>query len=568
MILAELKRLAHDEGLLENPDFEPRPVRFLIKVDRDGRALGFQDTLPPPITGQRGKPKARAQEIPRRDPGKTSGNDPDFLVEKAEYVFGVNPDDPARAAKRHANYIEQIKRLAEETKDDGALAVLSFLMEATNTTRELPQGWTPGDLFAFIFAPDIDQLVSDRPDVASYWSRFRAGTGEISGSIGECLVCGARTRIADSHPKIRYVPGGQTSGASLVSFNARAFESYGLERNDNAPVCQACADAYTTALNRLLHPAYPLNGTTLPQLHYRISADTVAVFWNRGASEFASVAFLVLRGDPEAVKALLGSPWKGRSIDLEDPAEFYLAILSGAQGRVILRDWITSTISEVSKNMERFFRETEIVKSKPWEPDVLPLLEIVRSLAVRRDDKQLPPNLAAELFEAILLGSSYARGLLQQVLLRLRADRDFSTARMAFIKALLIRNEKMEVTKDMDTQNTNVGYRLGRLFAVLERLQGAAIGDPNASIVDRFYGAASTRPVLVFPQLLGLAQHHASKAETGGYFQKLIGEIVEPLDPNNALPSMLSMKDQGLFALGYYQQRADLWKKKSDKATD
>ena len=114
----------------------------------------------------------------------------------------------------------------------------------------------------------------------------------------------------------------------------------------------------------------------------------------------------------------------------------------------------------------------------------------------------------------------------------------------------------------LNFDNNQTGYRLGRLFAVLERLQGDAINSPNATIVDRYYGSASTTPAVVFPRLIGLAQHHASKSARGGFFQKMIEEIAWGLDPADAFPSTLPLEQQGLFALGYYHQRAELWRKK------
>jgi CRISPR-associated protein Csd1 len=282
----------------------------------------------------------------------------------------------------------------------------------------------------------------------------------------------------------------------------------------------------------------------------------VAVFWTR-AHDFADIFAEALEGDPQAVAALLGSPWKGRPAALDQEAPFYLLVLSGAQGRAILRGWFESTLRKVAENVSRYFLDIALIKRFPSEPDVLPLRQVLRSLAAFEDDKNLSPNLPPELFKAILFGNRYPHSVFEAALRRLRAEHNFSRARLAVVKAVLKRNQDMEVKKEMDESNTHVGYRLGRLFAVLDRLQAAAIGKPSATIVDRFYGAASTTPVLVFPRLLALAQHHARKAgKLGGYFQGLIEEIVRPLDPENAFPSALALEEQGLFALGYYHQRA------------
>lgn len=572
MILAELKRLAQAQGLLEDPHYEPKPVKYVIRIDETGGCLGIDSTVESPPPGERGKPRARAFSIPRRS-GKTSGDSADFLVENSEYVFGLEapgvgrkdpgrPREPEKLEKRRESYARCVREACDASGDEGLVAIVRFL-EANPPGApvvRLPPDLGKGDLFCFVLAGDEDRLISSRDRVRSYWAALREGPQDGTGS-GRCLVCGLSARIATKNPQLRLVPGGSPMGASLVSFNSNAFESYGLSRTENAPICQPCADGYTTGLNRLLHPAYPGPSGPMSRQSYRVSDDTTAVFWTKQA-EFDDLFAQLLDGNPDAIAALLGSPWKGRQIPLDAESPFYMALISGAQGRAILRDWIESSVRVITDNVRRYFAETALVPRMAGDPENGPLRNVLRSLAARGEDKNLPPNLAGRLFESILLGRPYPMSLLGTAVRRTRVERDLPQARVAVLKAVLIRNEGMEVKKDMDATNTNTGYRLGRLFAVLERLQGAAIGNPNATIVDRYFGAASTTPVLVFPRLMSLAQHHAAKAENGGYFQRLIEEIVEPLQPATAFPSTLDLPTQGMFALGYYHQRAALWRKK------
>lgn len=113
----------------------------------------------------------------------------------------------------------------------------------------------------------------------------------------------------------------------------------------------------------------------------------------------------------------------------------------------------------------------------------------------------------------------------------------------------------------LDLENTNIGYRLGRLFAVLEKIQEEASPGINATIRDRFYGAASGTPVAAFPHLMKLKNHHLSKLENRGRavnLEKIVGEIVDGI---NNFPAHLQLQEQGLFAVGYYHQRQDFFKK-------
>jgi CRISPR-associated protein Csd1 len=177
---------------------------------------------------------------------------------------------------------------------------------------------------------------------------------------------------------------------------------------------------------------------------------------------------------------------------------------------------------------------------------------------------------------AILEGTPYPATLLQAAVRRNRAEQEVPYPRAALIKACLNRtlrfnnpkNEK-EITMSIDPANTNIGYRLGRLFAVLERVQIRAATqkggkEPNSTIRDRYYGAASAIPVTVFGTLMRLSKHHLAKLENVGErinFEKLFGEI---MDGFTDFPAHLDTADQGRFAIGYYHQMQDFYTKKTD----
>jgi CRISPR-associated protein Csd1 len=258
--------------------------------------------------------------------------------------------------------------------------------------------------------------------------------------------------------------------------------------------------------------------------------------------------------DPEAVKALLESPHKGRDT-LKLSARFYCLLISGGQGRAIVRGMHTGVLGDVETNIREYFSVIARFSESP-----LPLFFLLRSLAVQGKADNLPPSLAGEVFLAILFGLKYPFSLLSSAVQRCRAEQEVSRERAALIQLYFQRNKKrQELTMGLNRESPDPGYRLGRLLAVLERLQGEANRNLNKTIVDRYYGAASTRPVTVFPSLIHLAQHHAGKARNPGYFQKEIGEV---LDAVQSFPPHLSLEEQGLFALGYYHQRQEYFKKR------
>ncbi|MEI9972535.1 MAG: type I-C CRISPR-associated protein Cas8c/Csd1 [Ignavibacteriota bacterium] len=361
----------------------------------------------------------------------------------------------------------------------------------------------------------------------------------------------------DKHPSVQ-IRGGSSSGIALVSFNSSAFESFGWERNQNAPVCRDCAEGYTTGLRRLISNRYPdplHPGEFLPRRFVGLTGDTVAVFWADADSKSLDwFADIFEKPDPEAVKSLIESPHKG-SKPSKLSARFYCLLISGGQGRAIVRGMHTGTVAEVELNVAKYFSNITRFSEGP-----LPVFFLLRSLAIQGKADNLPPSLAGEVFLAILFGLKYPFSLLSSAVQRCRAEQKVSRERAALIQLYFQRNkEREELTMGLNRESPDPGYRLGRLLAVLEKLQGEANKGLNKTIVDRYYGAASTRPVTVFPSLIHLAQHHAGKARNPGFFQKEIGDV---LDAVESFPPHLSLEEQGLFALGYYHQRQEYFKKR------
>lgn len=612
MILQALYQLAEAEHLMVDPDFEWKPLAWLLTVGEDGSLLGILGTHTIPAS-EEGKKKPRPRptnfEVPR-EAGRTSGDRAFFLFDKAEYVLGLDPEsdpakrrEPEKLAARFALFRQRAEECLTATGDEGVRAVCRFLdrLGRGEIVVILPEECAGNDLFGFVYAPDVDRLVTARPQVRDFWRSLRALPEDAGVPLQLCLVSGVLAPRAATVPLIKNVPGGSTSGVALVSFNSNAFESYGWAGNDNAHMSRAAAEACSTALNRLLHPAFPdpgQPGQTLPSRHLRLSADTAVCFWARtpAGDDFAGQIIGLLEGDPESVRALYRSLWTGVEVGIEDASAFYALTLSGAQGRLILRDWLESHVQEVEAHLVEHFRDLSIVrntpppKARPLAP-ALPLRVLLRSLAVRGEDKGIPAPLAGQLVHAALTGVPYPVSILQRALERARAeigrsewlDLDRRDARAALIKAVLNRRRRFhqatapypEVTQAMDPENTQPGYLLGRLMALLERTQQLALGnDVNASVVDRFFSAASATPRVVFIRLLKNFRHHVRKAKddpkTGRaamFVEQQVDRILHDLgDRLENFPSSLSLEEQGLFILGYHHQRHDLFLDREERA--
>jgi len=626
MILQALHGLGEREDLLPDPDYQDRPVAWLVTVGPGGRLLGIQGTHYTPLPQGRRKPRpvAKTYRIPRRQESRSGISPPaEFFVDNALYVFGISVDGKYAADKARGRadmFLETVRECWEETCDEGVKAVLDLLDAVADRRQPVDlTGLDPpcrsNDLFAFVYAPDVDLLVTDRPKVEAYWRRRRRKTQAPPAGAVRCLVTGRPCVPVGKHRKLKHVP--QKGGAGDIALiplgsPSNMFESYGWKKNENAPISADAAEMCATALNRLLHPAFPdphQPGQTMARRNLRISADTVVCYWSATESgdQFCDMVGPVLEAaDPEQVGEAYRSLWRGRPVPIEDTSAFYALTLTGQQGRAIVRDWFESTLQQVSQNLAAHFRDLRVVRNaRPRDGTadvplgVRALMEAVAQPAERRSEG-VPPHLAAQFVRAAFAGTPYPLGLLQRAVLRFRAEigketqnnrpdrrvRNWNDARAAIIKAVLNRCVRArisqldrEVKPEMDPTNRSEGYVLGQLMAVFERLQQLAIGDPNASVVDRYFSGASASPKSVFVRLYKNARHHARKAregESAGFafrLERLIDELSaafglseRAIHPErNALPAFLSQEQQGLFVLGYHHMRRWLWMNREER---
>jgi CRISPR-associated protein Csd1 len=307
--------------------------------------------------------------------------------------------------------------------------------------------------------------------------------------------------------------------------------------------------------------------------------DASTVFWAKDPSDFEDI-FISCFEQPakgeEAVKydkirSLLASVRSG--VPAEDETRpFYVLGLAPNAARISIRFWYEGTLKQIKERMARFFEEIELVKSAR-DPEFLSMLQLLSSTATEGKIDNLPPNITGDFVRAVLMGGSYPRTLLANAVRRCKAEQRVTYARVSILKAFLVRDARFsktttkEVSVALDKTYDNIGYVLGRLFAVLERIQEKAQPGINKTIRDTYFGAATSSPQITFKRLDELSIHHLAKIRNSGksigWYEQLKCEVFGLLSPTG-FPIQLSMEDQARFSVGYYHQRQDFFTKKEE----
>jgi CRISPR-associated protein Csd1 len=551
---------------------EQKDIPFLLEIDADGQLLQLLDTR-----DLIGKKKIAQNFLVPIGVKRASGISANLLWDTIEYVLGVDTKGkPDRVREQHAAFCARIKSLTPTVHDDeGIRAVLKFLERIDLLELQRQPAWPDAlesnAIVSFRLHGDHD-LVCQRPAVVR---AFASVADEDHTNLGICLITGEKSPVERLHTSIKGVWGAQTSGANIVSFNARAFESYGKteRQGENAPVSRTAAFAYTTALNHLLR-----RGSTQ---RFQVG-DASTVFWADKDDQFENIFGELFNDDPGAntlaVQALFDSINTGKLAGLEGETRFHVLGLSPNAARISVRFYHCLTLRDLGVRILQHYKDLEVARG-PKDPQYPSLFRLLSASALQNKADNIPPNLGGAIVDAIFSGENarYPSAWLNVAISRCRAEQSVNYLRAATIKACLqrqIRNasarslgqtNEQEFLPMLDSSNTHPAYLLGRLFSVLEKIQEEASPGLNATIRDRYYGAASSTPVAVFTTLLRLKNAHLKQLKFGRstYFEKLLGDVLGPL---NDFPKHLPLAEQGRFALGYYHQRQDFFTKKSDNS--
>lgn len=601
-ILSALARLydrMQDAGDAPRPGYSSEKISFAMVIDAEGNPLQLSDKRS--HAGR--KPEARVMAVPEAVK-RSSGIKPNLLWDKTAYVLGVIaveeegedgnkrviPGQGKRTADEHAAFVEAHRNLLADANDPGLVALRRFL-----------DRWRPEAFAELGFNTDaLDQNIvfefNDGTGPGFVHERQAAVSILVASSemqSGLCLVTGDNAPIERLHPKIKGVMGAQSSGASLVSFNNDAYESFGKSQGDNAPVSERAAFAYGTALNALLARDSERN--------LRVGDMTVA-FWaeaDRHETAAAAESSMWLTFQPpdddaelNTLRAAIMDVASGRPAnpDLDPATRVYMLGLAPNAARLSVRFWYPGTFGDFARHVARFWEDLRI-EPAPWKgpPAAWSLLyETAIRVGGRPKAETIPPLLGGQVVRSVLTGQPLPRTLLSAVIARIRADGEINGRRAAICKAVMNAHrrdrrgsqtaidlipKKEEIPVSLDPDSTNPAYCLGRLFAAYAYAE-LSFTKRNSTIRDKYLAGASANPARVFPLLMRGYEHNRSglmKAtdKRRGYgvkADKTVAAILELLDGGINLPVSLTMDEQAKFFVGFYHQSNAFFDKPEEAA--
>lgn len=578
---------------LSPPGWELKAIPFLIVLEPKGQVVSVVSRA------DQDNPRGSQILVPQSEirSGKNAWAQPNLLWDHYGFVLGepkrkpngdIDPTDSYdKATKQLGAFVARIESLLLKYPESEGLASISKFYASGEYKKVFSRPDAAemvkiaGANMTFRLVDAIEPILYERwvqNIVSTNTAEDEGADAVVAPKSGICLVSGDLVEIARLHPKIYRVCSKPTALAAANSKEAQAYSSYGKDQGYIFPVGKPAAFAYTTALNHLLRKDSP----------QRIQVgDASTVFWAERESEFETLIPDIFgdlpKDDPDAgtraVQTLLNAVHSGQWGHSDENLRFYVLGLAPNAARISIRFFHCVTLRELGQRMAQHFEDLSLARG-PHDAQYPSLFRLLTAVAVQNKADNIPPNLGGSIVDAIFSGvnTPYPSLWLNAAVGRSRAEQNVNYLRAAAIKACLNRQlrhaqlssprlcPEQEFLPMLDLSNPNPAYRLGRLFAVLEKIQEEASPGLNATIRDRYYGAASSTPVAVFTTLLRLKNAHLKKLTTGRtlWFEKLLGEVLGPVTD---FPKHLPLPDQGRFALGYYHQRQDFFTKKPDDST-
>ncbi len=577
MILQALVKHYEDmteKGVLAGYGWNPQKVSYVLYLDEEGNLLQAVSLKEEKKT-EKGKSISvlQSMDLPAAAGGRTSNAVvANFLWDNASYILGADDKDPQRAVRRFEASRELHQKILSDVDIPAARALLAFF-ERWEPAQAREHSALRDQYEDILKTPNLvfryqGKYLQEYPEIRKAWLDYYSGGEEKEEGI--CLVTGEKTPIAKLHPLIKGVLGAQSSGASLVSFNAVSSCSYAQEQGNNAPTGEYAAFAYGAALNHLL---------SQKDYVFRIGEkdNTTVLSWAEGGGkEYPGLLGCFLFGMDSSyteselrkmVKNLLeGQPIEFEESKMDPNRPFYILGISPNAARLSVRFFLRNSFGNILRNVNAHYERLEIQKSNPDQSDNIFLWRLLGATVNQNaKDKSPSSELTGEVLRAVLTGDRYPATLLNGVTMRIRAEHRVTRERAAIIKAYYLKNPNPDVPKEVLTvslnkESTNVPYQLGRLFSILETIQYEANSKNtkiNTTIKDKYFNSASATPAVVFPTLINLAQKHLKKMDIGAQItlEKQLREVMDKLDEE--YPARLTLPQQGSFQLGYYHQQTN-----------
>ncbi len=585
--------------LLKNGEIEPdgwskEKVSYAVLLDNDGKMTDLLD-LRETVRVKSEKDTEKYKKIPRREsvperPSRTSGVRPFYLCDNSKYILGIGDE---KSSGRVAECFKASKELHQDrlknVDSPAARAIVQFFdtwqPDKAKDDPIIQEKWN--DLVKganLVFYHNFKPVLKDEKICKDWQDAVNSAGQNTEGRL--CLVSGQIAPVALSHPQIKGVAGVTSGEASLVSFNQESFCSYGgttALQGANAPISKQVALGYTKALNSLL---------SNPDGFCRLGETTI-VYWAKGGNKaYQEAASTMLDAEQEAtddnssqeskldnimkkMSAGLELDWKKTTLNPD--TEFYVLGLAPNAGRISVDFFWHNKFGKLLENVKEHYDRLEIVRAKQ-DPilHLSPKWLIAQTLRITlpgttpdKPSKRLP----RDLMFSILNNAPYPATLLNGVVIRMRAEQGVRRGQAAILKAYYLKKSRDErfrevLTVELNKDTTYMPYVLGRLFAVLERLQKDAQGDINTTIRDRYFNAACATPKSVFSHLMRLSNYHKDKLEPAAriFYEKQITDLVGRI--TETPPARFNLDEQSAFQLGYYHQVRDFYTKKETKEDD
>ena len=556
-------------------------VSYAVNLSKEGKIKNIFCLKEEDIRGKKKIIVPKAMQVPEMVP-RSSDVSANFLCDNAKYFLGIDRemDDnnkKCRALECFHAAREKHLLLLDGVKGEMAQAIRLYFEnwkpEKAAENEEIKEIWDDlTDGGNLVFCMEMKWAQED-DDIRNMWEESQKQSGEETEGI--CLVTGEKAPIARIHKTIKGVPGAQSSGAALVSFNAQAFESYGKEQSYNAPVGKYAEFAYTTALNYLLSK----------REYTFLLGDTMMVFWAEKGEEIYQKTFLEflnpVEDNEDKLKDIFEKLKKGKpivveNVNLNSDETFYILGLAPNAARLSIRLFYRNSFGNILENISKHYKRMEIIRPA-WETrEYLGIWQMMwETVNQKAKDKKPVSNMASMVMQAIISGGRYPASLYTDTLIRIKAEQGkVSWGRAGIIKAYLIKNcnwKEGENYMGLNETSEETAYVLGRLFSVLECIQIEANPGIKATIRDRYFNAACATPALVFPILIKLKNSHIKKIErekesAKRHYENLLMEIIGKL--GEEYPKRLSLEEQGKFTIGYYHQMQKKYEKKGEKTNE